>query len=316
MTAVVFPGQGSQKPGMGRSLVESQPAAKAVFQRVSDAVGVDLEQLCFESNEETLRQTQNAQLALFTCGLAAFQALEAVLKPETAEVIRVMAGHSVGEYPALVAAGILSLEDGARLVRTRGVLMSRAGLEHPGTMAAVLGIERAPLEEACQEAGGVVVVANDNSPGQIVISGEAEAVKRAGERALAKGAKRVIPLNVSGAFHSPLMSGPAQALGRALQEVAVAGDGNRAVVYSNVTAMAVLDVCEVPGLLERQLASPVRWTESVQNMILAGADTFIECGGGEVLSGLIRRIDKTVRTLQVQDATSLAATVAALEATD
>lgn len=301
MIAAVFPGQGSQKPGMGRNLVETNAAAKEVFQQVSEAVGMDLEVLCFESDEETLRRTENAQLALFTCGVAAFRALG---HPTIAAV----AGHSVGEYAALVAAGVFSLEDGARLVQTRGRLMAQSGQIHPGTMAAVLGLERAALEEACAEAGGIVVVANDNCPGQLVISGEVEAVKKAGEIAQAKGAKRVLPLNVSGAFHSPLMLEPAREMGIALRDVMV--QPPVVSVYSNVTSWPVEEAAEVHDLLERQLSSPVRWTESVQNMIATGVDTFIEFGVGEVLCGLIRRIDKGVRTLAVQDAAGLEAAAA------
>lgn len=313
MIAIVFPGQGSQKPGMGRELVEVSPEAKDTFRRVSNAVGIDMEKLCFESDEETLRQTQNAQLALFTCGLAAYQALEACLKPETRRQIQIMAGHSVGEYPALVAADVISPEEGARLVRIRGNLMAQSGKTSPGTMAAVLGLDREALEKACSEAGGTVVVANDNCPGQLVISGEVEAVKKAGELAQTAGAKRVLPLNVSGAFHSPLMTGPAHDMGNALHQVMMGSQSNHVTLYSNVTAEPVPDVRHIPNLLERQLASPVRWTESVEAMIRDGATTFVECGVGEVLSGLIRRIDKSVRTLSVQDKATLDATAAALE---
>jgi len=296
MIAAVFPGQGSQKPGMGRSLVETNAAAKEVFHRVSQAVGLDMEALCFESDEETLRQTQNAQLALFTCGVAAFRAYGA-------DKVDVVAGHSVGEYAALVAAGVFSLEDGARLVQTRGQLMARSGQSHPGTMAAVLGLDRAALDEVCAEAEGIVVVANDNCPGQLVISGEVEAVKKAGELAVAKGAKRVLPLNVSGAFHSPLMAEPAREMGIALQAATLGALGKP--VYGNVTAQPVGDASEVPNLLERQLASPVRWTESIQNMAADGVDTIVEFGVGEVLCGLIRRIDKSIKTGSVQDAAGL-----------
>ncbi|AIE84868.1 ACP S-malonyltransferase [Fimbriimonas ginsengisoli] len=302
MIAIVFPGQGSQKPGMGKELVEASPEARDVFRRVSDAVGFDVEKLCFESDEETLRQTQNAQIALFACGVAAYRALEARLPDQR---VGAMAGHSIGEYPALVAAGVFTLEEGARLVRTRGDLMARSGQERPGTMAAVLGLERDLLEEACREVEGIAVIANDNCPGQLVISGEVEAVRLAGLAAQAKGAKRVLPLNVSGAFHSPLMEVPAREMGVALRQATVSPA--TAKVYSNVTSEAVEDVASIPALLERQLSSPVRWTESVQHMIRDGVDTFIECGTGEVLCGLIRRTDKSVRTMAVQDLASLEA---------
>jgi [acyl-carrier-protein] S-malonyltransferase len=304
MIAVVFPGQGSQKPGMGKELYESSTEARAVFEAVGGAVGTDVAKLCFESDEETLRQTQNAQLALYTCGLAAWRALG-----QTAGVVAT-AGHSVGEYAALAAAGVLSLEDGARLVRTRGELMARSGSQRPGTMAAVLGLGKEDLEVACAEAGGVVVVANDNCPGQLVISGEVEAVGKAGELASAKGAKRVLPLNVSGAFHSPLMDEPAKEMAQALAQVAFQAGSLR--VYSNVTSEPVAEPSQWPTLLENQLKSPVRWTESVQNMLRDGIMTFIECGGGEVLSGLIRRTDKGATTLSVGDTASLEKTRAAL----
>lgn len=304
MIAVVFPGQGSQKPGMGRNLVETSADAKEVFRIVSEAVGVDMEALCFEADEETLRQTQNAQLALFTCGVAAYRALTAGLPEGVA--IQATAGHSVGEYAALVAAGVVSLEDGARLVQTRGQLMARSGQLHPGTMAAVLGLDREALESVCREAEGIVVVANDNCPGQLVISGEVDAVRRAGEIAQSRGAKRVLPLNVSGAFHSPLMEEPAREMGEALRAATMlAGNGTR--LYGNVTAEVVENYDEVPTLLERQLASPVRWTESIQKMSADGVDTFVECGVGEVLCGLIRRIDKTPKTMAVQDQAGLQA---------
>ena len=206
MVAAVFPGQGSQKPGMGRELFESEPHAAEVFARAGDALGFDVAALCFETDEDTLRQTENAQVALFTCGEAAFG---------------IAAGHSVGEYAALAAAGFLTVEDGARLVRRRGLLMAASGQARPGAMAAVLGLEREALEGVCQAASdvGVVVIANDNCPGQLVISGSVEGVARAGELASEAGAKRVLSLNVSGAFHSPLMTEAAAEMGAALREV-------------------------------------------------------------------------------------------------
>lgn len=302
MIAVVFPGQGSQKPGMGRDLVEAFSEAAEVFDRVSEALHQDLRALCFETDEDTLRQTQNAQLALYTCGVAAYRSLLA-----KTDAVKAAAGHSVGEYAALAAAGIFSIEQGAKLVQKRGELMAESGVKWPGTMAAVLGLDRDVLEAVCQEAEGVVVIANDNCPGQLVISGEVEGVKNAGELASAKGAKRVLPLNVSGAFHSPLMEVPAQEMRKAL-DLATFGGANLT-VYCNVTAEPVHEPSEWPDILQRQLRNPVRWTESVQAMIRDGATTFVECGGGDVLSGLLKRIDKSATSARVHDAASLAATL-------
>lgn len=313
MIAAVFPGQGSQKPGMGKALFDTNPAAREVFQRVADATGIDIQNVCFELDEETLRQTQNAQIALYTAGLAAFFAFQ-----ERAPRVRfeAAAGHSVGEYAALAAAGVLTVEDGARLVQRRGDLMSRVGNLRPGGMAAVLGLEREPLETVCQEASTkeeVVVIANDNSPGQLVISGDKAAVERASALASEKGARRVLPLNVSGAFHSPLMEAPAEAMGEALRQVSFASGSSK--VYANVTAATVSDSSVWAKLLEDQLRNPVRWTESVRAMRTGGVDTFVEFGSGEVLCGLIRRIDGEARTLAVQDPASLELAVEALQGT-
>ncbi len=309
MIAVVFPGQGSQKPGMGKELFESQEAARQVFQEVSVATGVDLAKLCFESDDDTLRQTQNAQIALYTVGLAAFKTL---LSTSPSLDIQVAAGHSVGEYAAIACAEVVSITDGAKLVQKRGEVMANAGKSQPGTMAAVLGLEREALEKVCKDAGGIVVVANDNCPGQLVISGEIEAVKRASDLASQNGAKRVLPLNVSGAFHSPLMEKPAEDMAQALKDVDFKLGKYR--VYANVTAEPALDAERWPKQLEDQLKSPVRWTETIQNMIRDGVDTFIECGPGEVLSGLIRRISKEVKTMAVGDNASLEKAIAQLNA--
>lgn len=309
MIAVVFPGQGSQKAGMGKNLFDSRPESKKVFEQVSEATGVDAQRLCFQLDEETLRETQNAQLALYTCGVAAYACLDAHLRGVLA--IDAFAGHSVGEYAALAASGTVSVEDGARLVQKRGEIMAASGAERPGTMAAVLGLDREPLEAVLATIDGVVVVANDNCPGQLVISGEVDAVGKAGEAILAAGAKRVLPLNVSGAFHSPLMDESARAMGEFLQGFNFKTAGR---VYANVTAQPVVQEGKWPDLLERQLKSPVRWTETVQNMINEGVDTFIECGVGDVLCGLIRRTSKEAKCLRVNDLDSLEATIAAIRA--
>lgn len=297
MIAAIFPGQGSQKPGMGQSLYEGSEAARQVFEHVSSTLHLDIAKLCFESDEETLRATQNAQIALFACGVAAYRALE--VEGVRAEVF---AGHSIGEYAAHVCAGNIPLEVGATLVRKRGNVMAEAGKTHPGTMAAVLGLDADVIQEALKKVSGIVVIANDNCPGQVVISGEVAAVEAAAPVLSEAGAKRVLPLNVSGAFHSPLMEGPSKEMAKALAAVDFAFGKP---VYSNVTTKPVDNPVFWNQLLEQQLRDSVRWTGSVQNMIADGVNQFIECGVGEVLCGLIKRISKDVTLSAVYDMTSL-----------
>lgn len=295
MIAIVFPGQGSQKPGMGEDFYLHDKHAKEVFDQIESATGVKVSTLCFSSDDETLRQTQNAQMALYACGLAAWYSLYHSF-PEFKPGM--MAGHSVGEYTALAAAGVISVEEGARLVQRRGDLMSQAGKQRPGTMAAVLAMDKESLEEVLKEVSdkGVAVVANDNSPGQLVISGDINAVQAASALASERGARRVIPLNVSGAFHSPLMQESADKMGERLRETEIEpGDYP---VYSNVLAEPGSDWTI---LLKDQLLNPVRWTESVRNMIRDGATTFVECGSGDVLTNLLKRIDPDVKGLRVVD---------------
>lgn len=310
MIAIVFPGQGSQKPGMGKELYDLRPESRQVFETVTKATGIDAAKLCFETDEETLRQTQNAQLALYTCSVAAWSCLSAHLQGEVR--IDGVAGHSVGEYAALAAAGVLSVEEGASLVQTRGQIMAKAGEKHPGTMAAILGLDRDALEKVCKSTPGIVVIANDNCPGQLVISGEVEAVAKAGEAAIAAGAKRALPLNVSGAFHSPLMDESAVEMRKALDQATFAEGWGR--VFSNVTAQPVVQQGVWPDLLERQLKSPVRWTETIQNMVNEGVKTYIECGVGDVLSGLLKRIDRDSKGLRVNSLETLEEAVGAIRA--
>ncbi len=284
---------------MGRDLVKQFPEAGQVFDEVSGAVGRDVRTLCFESDEECLRQTDNAQIALFTCSVAALRC--------SGVQYSAAAGHSVGEYAALVAAGAITLSEAAKLVAARGQLMASSGSERPGGMAAILNLDFESLAEVCIAAsvnGEVAVIANDNSPGQLVVSGDKAAVQRTCDGALANGAKRAIMLNVSGAFHSPLMTVPAESMAVALQSASW-NDTQTQPVYANVTAGPVSDPRAWAGLLEQQLKNPVRWRETILAMVADGYDTFVEHGSGEVLCGLIRRIAPEVRTVAVYDSVSL-----------
>ncbi len=292
---------------MGKELYELRPQARDVFTRAAAATGRDVAALCFDTDEDTLRQTENAQLALYVCGVAAYACLDSHI----GGLMRLdgFAGHSVGEYAALAAAGILSVEDGAKLVQRRGEIMAAAGQARPGGMAAVLGLSRQAIEEVLPKVRGVVVVANDNCPGQLVISGDRQAVLDAVEPLQKAGAKRVLPLNVSGAFHSPLMEESATLMGQALKEVTF-GDGGR--TFSNVTGQPVVQSSKWPELLEKQLKNPVRWTETIQNMFNEGIDTFIECGVGDVLSGLTKRIEREAKSFRVSDLETLEATISGI----
>ncbi len=291
-TAFLFPGQGSQTVGMGADLYERFPEARAVFDEAEALFDRSLADLMFgtggdaEAEQAALTQTDVTQPALYVHSLAAFAVLQAKgLVPD------MTAGHSLGEYSALAAAGAFSFEQGFQLVRLRGQLMARAGDERPGAMSAVLNFDADLLERLCEdvtEAGeGVVQCANFNAPGQIVISGDAGAVERAGEAASAAGAKRVIPLPVSGAFHSPLMAYAADGLSVALAEAAITAP--RCPVYLNVTARPSTDPDEIRRRLLDQLTAPVRWAQTLEAMHADGAERFVEVGAGKVLSGLVKR---------------------------
>ena len=301
--AFLFPGQGSQKVGMGKSFYEHYPQARSVFDCAVEILGFDLRTLCFEGPEETLRETENAQVALFTTAVAAWRCLDAISmrKPDA------VAGHSVGEYAALVAAGSLDFEDGLKLVRTRGELMRDAAKRTPGSMAAVLGLDADTARSACEEAraagAGLVQVANYNGAGQVVISGEAAAVEKAGEIAKAKGAKRVMPLPVSGAFHSALMVTAGDALFAHLSKIGFRKP--QIGIVANINAQYVELPSDVTGGLTMQVSGSVRWEESMRLLLNDGVDTFIELGSGEVLIGLMKRIEKSARTASVTDAESL-----------
>lgn len=287
MTAVVLcPGQGAQRVGMGRDVAERFDAARAVFEAVDAALGVPLSRLMWEGPEDELTLTHNAQPAILVHSLAVHAVVREALAPVAG------AGHSLGEYSAYAAAGAVAPVDGARLVRRRGELMYEAGRQRPGAMSAVLGLDVAAVEEACAAASGdgrVVVAANLNAPDQIVISGDPEAVARAGERLTALGAKRVVPLKVSGAFHSPLMEPAAVGLRGELERVRFADPGFP--VIANATAEPVRDAATAKRLLGAQLTAPVRWVASMERAAAeAGGAMFVELGPGNVLSGLARRI--------------------------
>ena len=283
LTAYVFPGQGSQYVGMGKDLFAQHEPSRALKEEADRLLGFSLSTICFEGPEDALRQTKNTQPAIFLHSVALFRA--------TGGRPAMVAGHSLGEYSALVAAGSLAFPDALRLVRLRGELMQKAGEEHPGTMAAVVGLTPGAVEELCSEASaaGVVQPANFNSPGQIVISGSVAGVRRAMELAKGRGAKMVKELVVSGAFHSPLMAGAQEGLRAALAGAPVLDA--RIPVYANVTAEPVHDAAAIRDLLHRQLTSPVRWEESVHHMVRDGATAFTEVGPGKVLQGLIRRCE-------------------------
>ena len=299
--AYIFPGQGSQSVGMGKDLYEAFPSAKRAFDVADDVVGFSLSRLCFQGSEEELRQTINAQPAILTMSYACLQAArEAGCVPPDVRPAFV-AGHSLGEYTALLAADMLDFADAVHLVHQRGRLMQEAGVKSPGGMVAVIGLDRAAVEEVCRTVN--VEIANINSPGQIVISGLKEAVQRAVELVRHKGAKQGIVLNVSGAFHSVAMQSAAQEL-KALIEATPFREP-RVPVVSNVTAQPILRAEEAKALLVKQLYSPVHWQQSVEYMISWGVSLFLELGPGKVLSGLIKRINGEVAVMNISDVDSL-----------
>jgi len=307
--AFLFPGQGAQTVGMGRALAERFPAARAVFETADRVLGYPLSTICWEGPEAELTKTSNAQPALLTTSVAALQMIQAAgLNPAA------VAGHSLGEYTACVAAGALEFEDALKLVRTRGELMLRAGVERPGTMAAFLGLTREQVDEVCREASaaGVVQAANLNAPGQIVVSGEIAAVERACELAKARGARRAIRLDVSGAFHSPLMASATTGLVQALR--ATIFRDARCPVVANASAEPATRGGAIRENLERQLLGAVRWEDSMRRLRASGIEGFVEIGAGKVLRGLLRTLDKEIPAWNVEDPESLASTLDALKA--
>jgi [acyl-carrier-protein] S-malonyltransferase len=300
--AFIFPGQGSQYAGMGKNLAEQFPAARQVFEEADAALGFAISELCFNGPAESLQLTENTQPAILTTSIAALRALESqgFAKPEF------VAGHSLGEYSALVAADSLSLIDAVRIVRARGRYMQEAVPVGEGAMAAILGAELESIRAACNEVseGQVCGPANINSPGQVVIAGHAAAVDSAVALLKERGAKRAVKLNVSAPFHSALMK-PAQE--RLAIDLANVSFRDLAVpVVTNVDARPVIAGEEARDALIRQVTAPVRWLESVEFLIQQGVQAFIEVGPGKVLSGLVRQIDRSVRCVNVEDAASLA----------
>jgi [acyl-carrier-protein] S-malonyltransferase len=299
-TAHVFPGQGSQSVGMGYKLYQSSPKAKEVFEEADEALQFSISRLCFEGPEEELRQTINAQPAIMTVSIACLRAASQVNHSISPAFV---AGHSLGEYTALVAANVLRFSDAIRLVRERGRLMQKAGEIKPGGMAAVIGLDEAALREICRESGAEI--ANFNCSVQIVISGSKEALARAMDLAEARGARRVIPLQVSGAFHSTLMQPTIEGMSEAISQISFRTP--KVPIVVNSTAQPVTTAEGVKEELLRQLCNCVQWQPSVEYMVEEGVSTFIEIGPGQVLSGLIKRISNKVQVLNVSDPESIKA---------
>lgn len=306
--AFLFPGQGSQYPGMGKDLADNFPAARQVFEEADDALGFSISQLCFAGSAEALQLTENTQPAILSVSIAALRALESV----GVEKPSFVAGHSLGEYSALVAAGAISLADAVRTVRARGRYMQEAVPAGAGAMAAVLGASLETIEEVCEEVRGAQVCApaNINSASQIVIAGNTEAVDRAGEKLKEAGAKRVVKLNVSAPFHCALMMPAQLRLAADLAELSL--DELSVPLISNVDAIAITRAVDARDSLIRQVSSPVRWLQSMNFLLAAGVNSFVELGPGKVLSGLLHQINREANALNVEESAGVAAAGAGL----
>ncbi|WP_340110832.1 ACP S-malonyltransferase [Maribellus mangrovi] len=290
MKAFVFPGQGAQYPGMGKDLYENSAEAKALFEKANDILGFDITKIMFEGEVEDLKQTKVTQPAIFLHSVL----LAKTLKDFASDMV---AGHSLGEFSALVANGTLTFEDGLKLVSQRAMAMQKACEMEPSTMAAIVGLEDAVVEEVCASIDDVVVPANYNCPGQLVISGSEAGIDRACELLTEKGAKRALKLVVGGAFHSPFMEPAREELAAAIE--ATTFSNPTCPVYQNVDANPVSDPAVIKENLIAQLTAPVKWTQIVQNMIADGATSFTEVGPGKVLQGLVKKVDRSMETIGV-----------------
>jgi [acyl-carrier-protein] S-malonyltransferase len=307
--AWIFPGQGSQVVGMGRDLYAQVPVARDVFDQADDVLDINISRLCFEGPAEDLTATENAQPALLTVSLALMRALETLMPPDMLRRPEAVAGHSLGEYSALVAGGGVDTATAIRLVRRRGELMAEA---REGTMAAIIGLNEDVVGTICQniseQVAAPVVIANYNAPGQLVISGASQAVTQACAAAKEQGAKRAIPLNVSAAFHSPLMTRAVEGMSEAMNAASISD--MVVPLVANVTASPIYRASDIRGELIAQISAPVQWVNSVRSMVAQGITTFVEIGPGTVLTGLIKRIAPDVRLVNlrtVEDIQSFAA---------
>jgi [acyl-carrier-protein] S-malonyltransferase len=308
---LLFPGQGSQSIGMGKDLYDSFPVAREIIDQSNEVLGFDLRKIIFEGPDEVLKQTQFTQPAIFTVSMAAFKVFSSASGILPAACIA--AGHSLGEYSALCAAGVFSFDNGLRLVKSRGEFIQKASETNPGSMAAIIGLDTAKIKEICALAstdGLVCEPVNFNSPGQIVIAGHTAAVQAAVALATSGGAMKAVMLNVSGPFHSSLMTAASDMMGEELKKYTFLPPAMP--VVTNCDALSAASPADLPAKLVRQINNPVLWDESIKTMIAAGAETFVEIGPQRVLSGLMRRIDRSKKCLNIEDKKSLDATLNAL----